>query len=131
MTQSSATELLDRVVNASGVLLRVQCLHPDGMNAAAILLTFDVGRLLLCVRPEVPGLTALGLEKPEDVPGGLVEAGEDDPWWMVLGNALCGVESRGADGSAVRLQFRKVDENPRFITFAARGAGVGVLLEPV
>ena len=127
MTEPSATNLLDRVVDAGGVLLRVEYLHPDGMNAAAILLTFDVGRLLLCVRSEAKGLTALPLEKPEDVPGGLEDTGEDDPWWRILGNALCGVDSQRPDD--IRLQFRKTEENPKFVTVAARGSRVRVELE--
>ena len=108
MTEPTATELLDRVVDAGGVLLRVECLLPDGLDAAAMLFTFDVGRLLVSVRPETRGIAALSLEKPEEVPGGLQDTGQEEPWWRILGNALCGVESRGSDG--LRLQFRKTEE---------------------
>jgi len=128
MSESSATELLDRVVGAGGVLLRVECLHPDGTNAAAMLLTFDIGRLLVCVSPETPGVTVLSLERPEEVPGGLEDTGQEEPWWRILGNALCGVKARGSDG--VRLQFRKTDENPRFVAITARGTLVNAELEP-
>ena len=130
MTETNARDLLVRVVDAGGVLLRVECLHPDGMIAAAVLLTFDVGQLLLSVRNDGPGLSALALETPEDVPGGLEDASEGEPWWRVLGTVLGGVEAKTADSSAIRLQFRSTDQNPRFISITARGAVVGAELEP-
>ncbi len=131
MTDSNVRDLLGRVVEAGGVLLRVECLHPVGTNAAALVLTFDVGRLLLSVHPDAPGLTTLALENPDDVPGGLEDASENEPWWRGLGNALGGVEAGGTDGAAIRLQFRLTDQNPRFITIAALGTVVGIELERV
>ena len=130
MADSTPKEFLDRVVDAGGVLLRVECLHPDGSNAVAILLTFDVGRLLFSARPEGRGLAAMSLQKPEDLPGGLEDAGENEPWWRLLGNAVCAVESPAQNAEIVRLQFRRAEGNPRFITLSATGAAVRVELEP-
>ena len=130
MAVANPRDLLDRVVDAGGILLRVECLHPDGMQAAAMVLTFDAGRMLLSVSADASGLTALALETQDDVPGGLEDSSESEPWWRVLGNALGGVELRGADGAAIRLQFRPSDQNPRFITITARGTVLGVELEP-
>lgn len=72
----------------------------------------------------------MSLQKPEDVPGGLEDAGESEPWWRLLGNAVCAVESLAPNGETVRLQFRRTEGNPRFITLSARGASVRVELEP-
>jgi len=131
MTVESTPKLfLDRLVDARGVLLRVECLQPDGFNAVAILLTFDVGRLLFSAHPDGQGLAALRLQKPEDVPGGLEDAGENEPWWRLLGNAVCAVESPTPNGESVRLQFRGTEANPRFITLSAVGAAVRVEFEP-
>ena len=130
MAESTPKEFLDRVVNAGGVLLRVECLHPDGSSAVAILLTFDVGRLLFSALPEGRGLAAMSLQKPEDVPGGLEDTGENEPWWRLLGNAVCAVESPAPNREKVRLQFRRTEANPKFLTLSAMGAVVRAELDP-
>ncbi len=126
---ATALELLENVVSSRGVLLRVGTqTPPGGRSASALLLTFDAGRLLLSVDPGSEELACMALEKPEDVPGGIVDVSEEDPWWRVLGAPLSDATVDPPDGTTLRLQFRPDDHNPRFITLSAHGASLRAAL---
>lgn len=76
------------------------------------------------------------LESAEELPPGLEDLAEEEPWWRVIGNPICAVwpnapgeaaESTGAGGlTGVCLQFREDDENPKLIALGAGPSGVEV-----
>ncbi|MGH0035872.1 MAG: hypothetical protein ACQGVK_12670 [Myxococcota bacterium] len=122
-----AQSLFERAAQAGGQLLRVERL-PDGGReglAPAFLLTFDVGRILLTV--EGGALRGDHLVSQQDVPSGLVDAAEEEPWWRLLGNPLHRVAAPRDGG--LDLQFRADDANPRVVRLRARGALVSAGLE--
>lgn len=101
---------------------------------SSLLLTFDVGRILVVAVPaSAPATAALSIEyagSREHAPPGLRDSGEDEPWWRVLGQPLARVwRPSETEGEAVCLQFRADDQNPRVVSLTARGAGVAVRLE--
>ena len=127
---ATQVDLLERVVNGGGVLLRVEArISRGGGTASALLLTFDVGRLFLSVEPGSGELSSAALEKAEDGPEGLVDACEEEPWWRVLGSPLSGVVAEAPGRAAIRLQFRSADQQPKFVTLRARGASLQAVLE--
>jgi len=114
-------ELLERVAEAKGRLLRVQCYRERAGKAprlvSGLLLTFDVGRILVWADPAQNGeggLSYMHVEDTEDLSAGLVELDEREPWWRVLGSPLFRVRRKTGPGG-VCLQFRASDSNPRFI----------------
>ena len=100
----------------------------DGLASPAFLLTFDVGRLLVSADASGNQLNLMHFENRDDLPGGLVLADEDEPWWRLLGNPLAQVEVGEDPRNSVRLQFRKDDENPRSITLVREGEVVRIRL---
>ena len=85
-------ERLTRVVEASGRLLKADRLDGDGSAlAAGYLLTFDVGRLLLEVDPNAGKIRSVVIETTGEIPAGVEEASEDEPWWRVVGSPLARV----------------------------------------
>jgi len=124
-------DLFERVAETGGLLLRVDCAEPTGIGGSRLLMTFDVGRLLVRADPvghhlvvEVPASLA-------DAPGELLPANEEEPWWRVLGSPLVRVSplSEGTPLSqGLRLQFRADDDAPRIIALSSRGPGVSAAL---
>ncbi len=135
-------ELLRRVSEADGQLLRVE--RYAGMaesNAAGqstrgshhglvpgLLLTFDVGRVLVWANPGQRRLECEHIRDVEDVPKELVCLDEEEPWWRVLGSPLARVVADG-ESPAYRLQFRRDERNPRFIWLIQRGDCVRIRME--
>jgi hypothetical protein len=118
--------LFARVADAEGRLLKVESArHPR----QGLVLTFDVGRLW--VRPDAGGrqLLVAIMGAGDEVPGGLEDAFEAEPWWRVIGNELA--RASETDGGAVRLQFRRDEDNPRVVLVGAGGpaGGLDVRLE--
>jgi hypothetical protein len=122
----SLVEILERVIQAQGRLLRVErapLAGPAGARASSALrLTFDVG--IVTVRPdedesglEVQIGQGAGPESPV-----FISAVEEDPWWRVLGCPLTRAQARAAGG--VRVQFRGDQENPLRLALLARSGGV-------
>jgi hypothetical protein len=118
-------ELLQSVAEAGGRLLRVQCYSEGGSEVpelvSGLLLTFDVGRIMVWAESESTGeatesgeLTYMQVEDTEDLAGGLLILDEEEPWWRVLGSPLFRVRAR-RESPGVRLQFRPDESNPRFI----------------
>lgn len=129
-------ELLERVVGAGGQLLRVELqvdapadLATNGVSA--LLLTFDVGRVLLRNDPASGLLGEQILEAGESTPSDWQNADDEDPWWRVLGSPLSRVSDidsgKGVEG--VALQFRPDGDNPRRIAVVALGGGLVVQLQ--
>jgi len=131
-------ERLQRAADAGGRVLKAERLDPGGaaeaQRAAAFLVTFDVGRLLVSVDPGSGELTSFSLEPGDEAPSGLVDAAEDEPWWRIIGAPLVRVwlsdatpegggrghagsprGGEGSDGRGFRLQFREDDANPRIV----------------
>ena len=119
-------EILERVVQAEGRLLRVERVPlagPAGAGASSVLrLTFDVG--IVTLRPGRQE-DALEIEAGHQADAGspvFVSAIEEDPWWRVVGCPLTRVEARAAGG--VRLQFRGDRDNPRRFALYPLGGGI-------
>ena len=123
-------ELLEKVAAAGGQLLRVEVQGAsDGAVLAALILTFDIGRVLV----QADSATGLLLEQylePADARP-VVNADEQDPWWRVLGSPLSRVLDIDSGGGSVgvALQFRQDGDNPRRIALLARGDGLVVQLQ--
>ena len=130
-------ELFQRVAEARGRLLRVQCYRERGSRTyrrlSGLLLTFDVGRILVWADNTADGdeeLSSMHVKDTEDIAGGLRVLDEEEPWWRVLGSPLCRVWSR-RDPARIRLQFRTDDSNPRFIELAKKGRLVEIEMDAV
>jgi hypothetical protein len=117
-------KVFERAAEAGGQLLRVDRLTSpgDGKTPVAMLLTFDVGRILLSADPDHDRLDAAAIPEAESVPGGLEDASEDEPWWRLLGCAL--VEAEAATPDRLRLAFRLSGGRVRTVIFERRGAGL-------
>jgi hypothetical protein len=129
-------ERLQRAADAGGRFLKAERLDPGGageaQRAAAFLMTFDVGRLLVSVDASRGDLASCYLEPGDEAPPGLVDAVEDEPWWRILGAPLVRVwlgDATPAGGGGFRLQFREDDDNPRIIALDADGPLVRASLE--
>jgi hypothetical protein len=125
-------EVLERARDARAKLLAVERLPGVGSDeqlAAAFLLVFDAGRVLVAGETAGHALCATHLEASEDVPGGMVSTLEDEPWWRVIGSPLCGAWVE-ADGRVLRLQLRSDEDAPRFITISCEGEAVRSALAP-
>lgn len=130
-------ELFRRVAEAKGRLLRVQCYKERGRKApdrvSGLLLTFDVGRILVWAEAEATDgeeLSYMHVQDTEDLAGGLSLLDEEEPWWRVLGSPLFRVWAR-RDPPGVRLQFRPDDSNPRFIELGRKGRLVEITMDEV
>jgi hypothetical protein len=124
-------DLFERVAEVGGQLLRVDRAEPAGIGGSGLLLTFDVGRLLVRADPVERHLVVEVAESREDLPGELLPANEEEPWWRVLGSPLVRVTplSEGTPlTQGLRLQFRADDDAPRIIALSSRGPGVSAAL---
>jgi hypothetical protein len=125
-------ELLERAAGKGAVLLQVDARTAAGSDelASALLLTFDVGRMLLRANPRRSELEAEVLEPGERPPAGVESAADREPWWRVLGAPLLRVWPVGpALASGVCMQFRADEQQPRIITLEPQGASVRIRLE--
>ena len=111
-------ELLQRIEESGGQLLRVE------RAAGDVLLTFDVGRVLLMA--EAGGGVAVSPVEAAGSLGPLSDSGEEEPWWRFLGNPLTGAE---ATEEGLRLRFRPDGQNPRFVQVSGTADGVRARLE--
>ncbi|MFP8872409.1 MAG: hypothetical protein VCB43_13920 [Myxococcota bacterium] len=119
----------ERVVEAGGVLLKAERFAgKDPLLVACLLLTFDVGRLLVEVAPGALTIRTTVMETKDAVPAGMVDGAEEEPWWRVLGGPLSRTQ---ATDSGVRLQFRADADNPRIIALENSGGEVRVTLDPL
>ena len=127
-------ELLEKVAREGGQLLRVetQIDGPAGEVISALILTFDVARVLLCIDAASGSLDEQQVEADASMPSNWVSVDDEEPWWRVLGNPLSRVlEIDAGSGSVgVALQFRKDSDNPRRIALLAHGTDLEVKLQP-
>jgi hypothetical protein len=130
-------KLLEAVAEKKGCLLQVDRGSPAGgtgedeMSAPALLLTFELARILVTAKPG-RALELRQVQTREEAGGGLAPASEDEPWWRVIGSPLVRASSEEAEGGglrAVRLQFRADDQNPRFMSLRLDSSLVRVRLE--
>jgi hypothetical protein len=108
--------LLEAWVAAHSRLLRVESDDPRNLS-----LRFDRGVLRAWL---VDGVLELELGGGSPLAAGAAILDEDDPWWTVIGQPLCGAWSRrDAEGrrEALELQLRPDGENPKIVVLEARG----------
>lgn len=123
-------ERLERVVEAGGRLLKVDQLGAVRTGLAGrFLLTFDVGRLLLELEPGVGRIRAVVIEGVDEIPAGVEDVSEEDPWWRVIGSPLTRVEAGDVGAQGLRLQFRADHENPRIVALQPSGSEIQLTLE--
>ena len=109
----------------------------EGAGRGGLLLTFDVGRILVGSTPA--GLFVGEAKDRGELSDGLTPLDEEEPWWRLLGHPLTAVwpgdagdavAARSASGSpAWKLRFREETENPRTIRLQATASGVRAFLE--
>ena len=125
-------ELFERTVSGGGQLLRVD-VSPLGGGAgrvAALMLTFDLGRITVTAEPATGALLIDYVDSPEHTPGGLQDASEEEPWWRLLGALLARAWPAGDDPhGAVCIQFRADGQSARTVILEPRGPGVSIKLE--
>ena len=121
-------ELFERAANAGAQLLRTECLAAgaSGAEIGALLLTFDVGAILVRANGRAETLEIENLSSVDDLPAGLVGTDEEEPWWRVLGNPLSRAWQKD---EAVCLQFRPDEDAPRIVSLAPSAGRVAVRLE--
>lgn len=116
-----ARAIFERAARAAGRLLRVEVEPPAGPRPRALRLTFDVGVVVLRA---ADGRLAV---EPGGAGDGFLPAHESEPWWALMGQELTRVHPAG---DALRLQFRRDDENPRLVRLRAEADRVVVQAEP-
>lgn len=124
-------ELFERAAAAGGRLLQVHRLPATGgsdEDAAALVLTFDVGRILVSVDSATAHLVATHLAGAGDIPDGALNASEEEPWWRLLGTPLAGAAESEA-GTCLRLDFQLSDAPPRTLALASDGVRLRATLE--
>jgi hypothetical protein len=136
MSIQTDLQIFERSVDARGRLLRVEA-DRAGLTPRQLVLTFDVGRVLL--RPTGDGLSAAIVEEREALTTGVEPIDEEEPWWRVLGQPLTAAwpggadETEGALGSGpllvLKLRFREESENPRIVSLESAGSAIRVALE--
>ena len=124
-------ELFERAVVGGGQLLRAQVGPLGGRTdrVSYLLLTFDVGRIGVCAAPATGSLRVEYLESTDEALPELEEAGEEEPWWRVLGSPVARAWPVGPEEGAVCLQFRADDRAPRIVSLRPRGGAVSIQLE--
>ena len=124
-------EVFERAAAAGGQLLQVERLAPavDGDDTAALLLTFDVGRILVSLDSATARLVATHVSAAGDgVPRGAVNANEEEPWWRLLGSALVRVAVT-EDATCLRLDFRIAGAASRTLALVSDGVRLRASIE--
>jgi hypothetical protein len=124
-------ELFERAIQGGGQLLRAE-VSPLGETrdrVSVLLLTFDLGRMVVTAEPATESLLVEYVESPDHTPAGAVDASEEEPWWRVLGSPIARAWPAGPSEGSVCLQFRADDQSPRVITLEPRGGCVTIRLE--
>ena len=121
-------ELLERAAEAASCLLRIeQTLAPGGTDLSGLLLTFDVGRILLSLDAATQEVREKQVASREQLSQSFEKMDEEEPWWRVLGNPLTRVRDlKVGAGKGVALQFRTDADNPRLIAILPGEGGLRV-----
>ena len=117
-------ETFDRAIAAGAVLLKaeIEPVPRTSEAVAALVLTFDVGRVLVRSDPRQEELVIESVASPGEQPKQLDDAAEEEPWWRLLGSPLTRAWRVPNELPATLcLQFRSDDENPRVVRLEARG----------
>lgn len=125
-------EILERAADSGARLLRVEALSAVAEGVfPALLLTFDLGRVVVAVDEKSGGLSLFHIENAEDVPDGRSDLAEEEPWWRLIGSPLFGVRrlASAEEPNGLRLQFRADTDKPHFVRLAPRGAALLSRLE--
>jgi hypothetical protein len=124
-------ETLKRVSQVEGRLLRVERVPlagPVGARASSALrLSFDVGIVTLRPSDSEGGLEVQIGRLPDAGSPIFISAGEEDPWWKVMGCSLTRVQVRA--GGGVRVQFRGDRDNPCRFALCPRHGGIEVSVD--
>jgi len=138
MSRESGLEVFERAVEARGRILRAEA-DQTGATPGVLVLTFDVGRIL--IRPGEDGLLVEHLGDAAQSPEGLDRLDDSEPWWRLFGQPLTaawpgGVEDGvGAGGlgslMVLKLRFREESDSPRIVRLEAAGRAFRVSLEEV
>ncbi len=120
--------ILEELIREEPRLLRAELAPADEREAATcfrgLLLTFDVGRLVVAIDAEkgilrVDHGTEVELDEA-DIEG----VDEEEPWWTLMGHALVRAR-RGPD--VLELQFRADDKSPKLVTLTLREGAIHVV----
>jgi hypothetical protein len=126
-------ERLQKLADARSLLLKVERQGGGaGGPAPGFLLTFEAGRLLIRVEVASGEVHSIHLESSEGLPEGLGDAGEDEPWWRLIGCPITRVWTADPSSAVggLRLQFREDDQHPRIVGLAPDGEAVRAWLDP-
>jgi hypothetical protein len=122
-------DVFDRAAAGGATLLRVERIPAAHENtAAAFVLTFDVGFVLVQTDAATGILEAVHLEDRTEFENELLDASEEEPWWRLLGCPLAKSQP-ASDASFVRLQFTIADARPRTLRLASSAGGVHPTIE--
>ena len=124
-------ELFERAVAGGGQLLRAEAAlaGDSATRVSRLLLTFDVGRVLVRAEPATGSLAIDYVVDSDEAPPALTDVSEEEPWWRVLGQPLARAWPVDDAGGSVCIQFRADDQNPRLVSLEARGGAVAIRLE--
>jgi hypothetical protein len=126
-------ELFRRAAAAGAQILKVARPGTPGdgraERAGAFLLTFDVGHILVSTDPASGCLVPVHLREPDEIPGGLVDASEEEPWWRILGCPLAHAEV-AANSTTIRLGFVISKERTRTLALEIEGGLVRAAIDP-
>lgn len=132
----SAEALLDAVTRQEGRLLRAEIVplpgRPGARRRRGLVLTFDVGPLLLAPADGGRELLVRPVSELDPPAGEARSADEEEPWWALLGQELVRARVRLAAGGrceALELQFRADDQNPRRVSLELTGGEIQVSAE--
>jgi hypothetical protein len=136
-------ELLERAAEAGGCFLKAERLldaegAADSSSGPGYLLTFDVGRILVVADRANGCLQLRQVESADEVASiRLAPLDEEEPWWRLAGNPITRAwpchEGSGASISTgevgdIRMQFRRRDDKPRFVSLRYEAGAVHVAL---
>jgi hypothetical protein len=120
-------EVFENAAGAGAQLLKIERLAQAGDAAnpltSALLLTFDVGRILLTADPARGRLLANAIPDSDAIPGGLVDASEEEPWWRLLGCSLAAATS-APEAISLQLEFRISGGQRRMLDLSADGGAI-------
>jgi hypothetical protein len=129
--EGSRVEVFERAAAVGGQLLQAERLPSAGGSdddAVALLLTFDVGRILVSFDSETSRPVATHLAEAEDVPDGFVNANEEEPWWRLLGTPLVHAAA-SEDAAVLRLEFQVAEARSRTLAVVTDGVRLRATLE--
>ncbi|MBN1654467.1 MAG: hypothetical protein JXA30_11915 [Deltaproteobacteria bacterium] len=125
-------DLLEQVASLGGRLLRVEryaeAKKREAGTVPALLLTFDVGRILIWASAAKRELVLEMIADREELPSGLIKLDEEEPWWRVLGSPLAAARAED-DRRGYRLQFRQDNHNPRHLSLTVNGDTIQVRIK--